>query len=268
MGDLVRRTLQKKPHLRVVQHEHEKLLTFIFKLEGNLPRALRKENPGVYSYLFEPREKKHWTNILLKAYQSRSASGKSVRLSLRFWLNQLLRNAIDTLSRNATSQGKPCDSNIKKEVELLKTFLSKKRGRHGHPRRRERDAIRFAKRYEELLPQTNMLKTFVKSRKEQDDETLGRNAEKELRFQWLSHVTKGEALQHLPTINQNSETKSSTLKGKWAAWQLSVGIIYCEEKAPNRRTLGPNTIYYKYIRRGKQLLKKSSPATKRAPNPR
>jgi hypothetical protein len=96
---------------------------------------------------------------------------------------------------------------------------------------------------------------------------LGRNAEKELRYQWLPHATRGEAFQHLPTINQMSETKHSTLKGKWAAWQLAVGIIYCEEKAPNTRTLEPNTIYYKYIPWGKQLLKKSSPATKLDPDP-
>ena len=255
MGDLVRRALQKRPHLHI--QKHRKSLDFVFTFEGSFPRALREENPRLYSFLFRPRKKGDWVNVLSKAYNSRSASGKgqkSVRLSLRFWLNRLLLNALDILLHNAKNKkdkGKQYNNDIQKELETLKTFLRRKPGPHMYPRRQERDAIRFATRYEELKPQAKKLKAFVKSQKEKDEKALGRDAEKELRFQWLSYVTKGEALQHLPTINNNPETKSSTLNRKWAAWQLSVGVIYCEEE----KRLGPNTIY-KYILLGKKRLRK------------
>jgi hypothetical protein len=264
MSDPVKRTLRAKPHLRIAQHERKKFLEFIFTVEGSFPSALHKQNPSLYSYLFEPRKKGDWINVLLNAYDSRSAAGKSIRLSLRFWLNKLLLNALDTLAHNAISKGKQYDGDIKKEIETLKDILRKKPGPHRSPRRQEQDAIRFATRYEELKPQAKKLKAFVKNQNGHDEKVLGQNAEKELQFQWLSHVTKGDALQHLPTINNNPVTRSSTLNGKWAAWQLSVGVIYCEEKVPNRRIKrGPDTIY-EYIRRGKTLLKEGNPANKRA----
>ena len=139
------------------------MLDFIFTFEGHFPRALRKENPRLYRFLFEPRKKSDWTSVLLKSYYFRSASGtgkKSVRLSLRFWLNRLLLNALNNLVCEATSKGKQYDGDIKEEVEILKTFLKRKSGPHGHPRRQEQDAIRFAKRYEELKPQAKKLKNF------------------------------------------------------------------------------------------------------------
>lgn len=264
MGDLVRRTL-KKPHLRVVQHRES--LDFIFTREGSFPSALRKENPSLYRCLFKSRKKGDWTDLLVKGYGSRVASGKgqkSVRLSLRLWLNRLFLNALDSLVSNAVSKGTPYKGDIKQEVEAFKAFLTRKPGPHRAPRRQEQDAIRFAKRYEELKPQARKLKAFVKQQNNQDEKALARAAEKALPSKWLSYITQDDALQHLPTINNNPETRSSTLNGKWMAWQLSVAVIYCEEKVSSGRiTRGPDTIY-KYIGRGKVLLKKTNLANKRA----
>lgn len=261
MGDLVKRTLRKKPHLRIVKHR--KSLDFIFTYEESFPRALREENPRLYRCLFASRKKGDWVNILLKAYSSPSSTGKGqkkVRLSLRFWLNRLLLNALDILASNAMGRGHKYKGNIKEEVESFKGFLRRKPGPHKSLRRKERDAIQFAKRYEELKPQAKKLKAFVKEQNNHDEKALGQAAERVLRFKWLPYVTRGEAFQHLPTINNDPETTSSTLNGKWAPWRLSVGILYCcEESIQNsKKHLGPNTIY-KYVQRGNKLLRKKAP---------
>ena len=175
------------------------------------------------------------------------------------------RNSSSYSLARGCRKGTPYKGDIKQEVEAFKAFLTRKPGPHRASRRQEKDSIRFAERYEELQPQARKLKAFVKQKNNQDEKALGRAAEKALPFKWLSYVTQGDALQHLPTINNDPETRSSTLNGKWAAWQLSVGVIYCEEKVSGGRIeRGPDTIY-KYIRRGKVLVKKTNLANRRAP---
>jgi hypothetical protein len=255
MADLVRHALQKRPHLRIENHRNS--LDFIFKFEGSVTRALRNEHPKLYRILFEPKKSKSWTDILMLAYHS-EASGqdkKTVKQWLRFWLNRIFVNAFDVLLSRAAFENLSQEDKdyVEKEIAIHRKFLRRKSGRRKSNRRQEQDAIRFARRHSQLIPQVRMLEAFVSKRRLDDEKGLGQAAENQFQFEWLHHVIKGEALKHLPTINNNPASATSMLNGNWAPWQLSVGILYCEEE----KHLEPNTIY-KYILLGKTLLRKKA----------
>jgi hypothetical protein len=258
MSDLVRRALQKRPHLQIKKHRDS--LDFIFKFEGSVTRALREDHPRLYRILFEPRTKRSWTNTLMLAYHGNGSERdkKSVKQWLRFWLNRIFVNAFDVLLDRAISENlsKEDRAYLEKQVEIHKNLLRRKSGPRKSKRRQKEDAIRLARRHLRLVPQVRSLKAFVLRQQTDDERVLREAAEKTFRFQWLRHVTQGAALQHLPTINNDPTTTRSHLNGGWSAWQLSVGIIYCEEEVlKGRTTLQPNTIY-KYINRGNILSKK------------
>lgn len=266
MGDRVRRALQKRPHLRIEKHRNS--LDFVFKFEGSVTRALREEHPQLYRIIFEPRKNKSWTDVLMLAYHS-EASGqdkKTVKQWLRFWLNRIFVNAFDVLLSRATSENlsKEDRDYVEKQIAIHKDLLKRKSGPPRSQQRQEQDAIRFARRHAQLMPQVRMLKAFLLRQKMDDEKVLGQAAENEFQFEWLHHVTQGTALQHLPTIDNDPTTTKSQLNGRWTARQLSVGIIYCKEEAlQGRIRLQPNTIY-RYINRGNVLLKKRTPAPKPA----
>jgi hypothetical protein len=261
MGDLVGHALQKRPHLRIEKHRNS--LDFVFKFEGSVTRALREERPQLYRILFEPRKNKSWTDVLMHAYH-KEASGqdkKTVKLWLRFWLNRIFVNAFDVLLSNAISENLSNEDRnyVETEIAFHKNLLKRKSGPRKSLLRREQDAIRFARRHSQLVPQVSLLKAFVLKQKMDDDKVLGRAVEKEFQFDWLPYVTQGEALQRLPMINNDPNTQRSRIRGKWSSWQLSVGILYCEESALNsKRHLGSNTIY-KYVLLGKKLLREKVP---------
>src|ERR1700688_3494324 len=104
MGDRVRRALQKKPHLRVEKHQNS--LHFIFKFEGSVTRSLREEDPRLYRILFQQREIKYWTDVLMLAYHRKASEqdGKTVKQWLRLWLNRIFINACDVLLNKAISE--------------------------------------------------------------------------------------------------------------------------------------------------------------------
>lgn len=258
MGDRVRRALQKKPHLRVEKHQDS--LHFIFKFEGSVTRALREERPRLYRILFSRRKSNYWTDVLQLAYHSKVSGpdGKTVKQWLRLWLNRIFINAFDVLLSKAISENlsKEDRDYVEKEIAFHKTLLKRKHGPPISQRRQEQDAIRFAQSHLQLMPQVKMLRAFVSRQKADDNKALGETVENEFRFEWLHHVTRGTALQHLPTIDGDSTTSKSQLNGSWTARQLSVGIIYCKEEALKGRVrLQPNTIY-RYINKGNVLLKK------------
>jgi hypothetical protein len=266
MGSSLRRTLRQKPHLRIEKHGDS--LDFIFKFEGSVTRALREEQPRLYDILFRQKESKYWPHVLKLAYHSKASGpdGKTVKQWLRLWLNRIFINAFDVLLSKAISENLSKDDRdyVEKEIAFHKTLLKRKHGPPISQRRQEQDAIRFAQIHLQLMPQVKMLRAFVSRQKADDNKALGQTVENEFRFEWVHCVTRGTALQHLPTIDGDLTTSKSQLNGSWTARQLSVGIIYCKEEALKGRVrLQPSTIY-RYINKGNVLLKKITPAPKPA----
>jgi hypothetical protein len=249
---LVRRAL-KRPHFRIVQSRESLDLTLT--VQGSVPHTLKEENTGLYRALFRPKERVRWVEILMQAYSAPAPRGKKpIKLAIQFWIHKLLVDALSILLSNAKDAGGQYESFLEKEIESLAKSLRRKPGPHKSRRKRESDAVRFAVRHKTLIPEVSGLKEFIRRHTGGDDKLLGEAATEELHYEWLSHVTQGQALQNLPMINGDPATARSHLRGKWAPWQLSVGIIWCEEKAQHPTTrLGASTVY-KYILQGNKIL--------------
>ena len=262
MINLVRSAINKRPRLSAL-HQTAESLEIVFVCEGSVPAALQEEYPLVHRVLrsSQPKGGKAWTKILRKAYRGKESNkGKSIRRGLHQYVHELLERALLIVLESAqgTEESYP---GIDEEIRQLREIATGKRGHPKSTRRQERDAIRFAQRYQKLKPEVTKLHKFVHDHGSSDDHLVGRAAEKALKYEWLDVVTRGNALGHLPTNGSGTAKSESRLTGKWQPWQLAVGVMH--EQQGDQKRFESNTIL-KYVSLGKSHLKKKKTPNKAA----
>jgi hypothetical protein len=253
--------------------------TFVFGI--SLRSKIRSHNRHVYNSLFKSGGPV-WTAALQKAYISAHSGKKRVAEYIDTMLYTVFRDALQILMEDAKTLAKKNDTSYRSfdgkdhpallpkivENEAIIFALTSHREK-GRKRTRPVDMtrpIRLAKRQATLEPQVNLLRQAVdaiKAKGVKDENTMQTEigvAFKE--YDWINHVVKGHAFLDLPQNGSDTTTTQSSLGGEWAPWQLTMGILACEEKIHHRgRPLGVMAIL-KMVTQGKKLLTNSEAAHK------
>lgn len=257
----LRKIINKRPHLKINSRGHSLRLTFEF--QASIPHTLRKKAPQLCDALLGVKEHQAWVDTLLKVHShSLVKKEKAAKVWLRRGFRKLLLDALSHLLAKSKVVGKKYEPSTKKQFDAIEQFRRKRLPVHNRRHGQKKDALAFANRHKELLPQVTDLRNFIADHRELPEPELRLEIEKHPTFGkrgWLRLVTRGNALQHMPVRRDYHEPATTDLKGNWTSWQLSVGIIYCEEEAKvSRMRLSPNTIYYKYILCGNRIIKNNS----------
>ena len=194
-------------------------------------------------------------SAFVKAYGTAKYDGEPVKKRMRFLLREVMVGALLILLEK-NKEVFQLDENTVKEEQLNLRKGVVKSGPPRRERKRERTAKRLATRYVELLPKVREIRKFVEDEESSLSDTELRAAIlRKFQDPWVSLITSGCALKNLlPIPDHDSEIETLSSKG-WTARQLTVGIIVCEEKVRRPEfSLGPTTIYEKYIALGKQLI--------------
>lgn len=231
---------------------------FIFTVP--IQSRFRRENSEIYKILFK-RKKIKWIQALEKVYPE-ARRGKRIAEFMDTLLYKLFSDAL--LILNTDTHGFVADHTPFK-IKFSEDYqgaTARRKGRRSNPRRAEID-VRLWLRYDALHSQTENLRHFLDQMRREgidDEEQLRRKVAAAFGKEgWTLYVTSGAAFERLPANSSlGTAVVSSSLGGRWAPWQLAVGIIRCQEGARNRgKMLSPWTIF-KAIMHGKKLRSDSS----------
>jgi hypothetical protein len=257
IAKIVKRLAGKQPHLHIDQTSDS--LSLIFTFRGCFPRELRHIDAGSHQELFAAYEaqQKGWAHFLMEAYEERLPKEKPINQWFQYWLYHMQLRASAILLAKAKKAG----SDNQRDVEAeLKTLETEGRRSSGRPRRAKEEvegtAIKRAKRYAELQPETDKFRLLVNQHSALVESELLGIGQEQLGYAWIRLLPV--ALNNLPRKENDAATRSYALTGKWAPWQLSVGLIYAEEMEQHPDTVpGPDRIY-KSILFGNKLLENNS----------
>jgi hypothetical protein len=247
IGEVVKK-IWKPPKFMI--REKKNRTEFVFFIKFNIARKIKGVEPAVHRLLFGP-GRPSFRRVVKQAWRRAYYGRERVRdLTERV----LLATCVDALAAlyEEADLPKPLNARLSGGAEAVRNFA--KRKRRPDSLQRKATAKRVAGRYAQLFPEVQALWKKLKSRPRTSDEnSLKKVIEGEFCYTWIPHVVSGKALQNLPDIPAHGRVES--LNGmKWTPRQLTVGIIWCEERERNQTfTVQPNTLLEDYLPLGRKL---------------
>jgi hypothetical protein len=248
--------------------EADGITTFAFGVP--LRDTLRSLDKNVYRSLFESGGPP-WTAALETAYSSAHSGEKTAAEYIDTVLYTVFLEALKILIKDAkslsTKYKEPYRTEFEQSIEADVTDFTEKSpresGRRRNKRKDDETAIRLSERYKHLKPLVDNLRKLINKLRHDGigDENMlhAELASAMTEYDWIRHVTSGMAFEELPPKAGYTAPVRSSLGKEWASWQLTVGIIRCEEAETTDRRHKPGVItIYRRIMRGRKLLKQSS----------
>jgi hypothetical protein len=224
---------------------------FIFTVP--IQAAFKRQDPTIHRILFEAKTTK-WTSAIEKAYPETRSGKKLIKEFIDTLLYKVFYEALLVL--NTDTEGLAGDY-TKFKQEFTGNFRAaspRTPGKRPIPNRAQLEE-RLARRYEALLPQLRELRTFVDrlTHSGMTDSLLGMKVTAAFKGDWVSFAASGSAFERLPgALSRSVSEIATTLGGKWAPWQATVGVIRCEEAKRNPKNPLSVVSIYKMIMAGKK----------------
>lgn len=227
---------------------------FIFSVP--IKSRFQKLAPRNYEILFRTK-KTAWIDALERAYREAQSRKHKYLKNLDVGLYKLFSEALLILTTDIEGLTEDYAETMREEAIKFREAVPRSRGQKPAPKRLKR----LAKRFKILLPRMRELHKFVKEQKKSGidtEEGLREKVKEAFQDDWIPIVITGAAFQRLPSYAaQGGGEISSSLGGKWAPWQLTTGIIRCEEETLTHKALTATTVY-KNVMQGRKPSSKPS----------
>lgn len=235
----------------------EKGTDFVFQVPS-FPRELKKKYPEYFQVMFAG-ARKRWKQELENSYKETIFDGRPIRLRIERLLYNVFLNALSHyLEETAQVLGQEYGSWIDGELKALKKEGGRERRkklseaeRKSQEQQEEERAGRLSRRYSELLPEVREVRKFIKKvpdSKRKNLVALYRQVQVHFKYKWLRLIHKELEHKLLGRISSRKLEKFSLAMKDWAARDLTLGIIICEQKETDPSLKGGfRTIYRKYI---------------------
>jgi hypothetical protein len=229
---------------------------FICRLPFCIPARIRRKQPATFMMLFST-QKVDMKQELEKAYWETTYKRVPVNRLIEGALRSVLTKAVSNIFMKAKRSNDPHAKYMEGGPE---EFAKAARPRRvSNTKLREKRAIRLARLYQKVLPTAAEILEFMKHCDHKNDhERCKTDLEKNFPKSWITYVTRGGALRHLPEI-PGHDTSQSLDNLDCTPRQLAVGVVWSVEDARGEQpSLSANTILQDYIPLGAKLLGISS----------
>lgn len=249
IGGLARK-IWKRPKFRVGLPSNT--TEFIFSLGFSIPKKVKNHHLAFHSLLFDPK-RSAWSRALNRSYKEARQGSQRVRDVSERMLFKVFAQALAILFEEARLSEGPYKGFIEGDAQAV--LETAKRRRRPPDRARKTCAKRMAERYDSLLPEVKALLKFITCPAQRVKNTnVAQVVGEQFSQEWVKHVTEGIALQNLPLIAGHDNRTECLMELKCTARQLTVGIIFAEERQRNPKfDLQPNTILEEYLPLGRRL---------------
>ena len=252
-GELTRRIWQSP---KFFVQKPDNATAFVHQLPFRIPEKIRRRQVASFTMLFSSQAVDIKKEIE-EAYGRAKYRGTPVARLIDGALRAVLTEAMAEIFIKAKKSDDPYAKYMEGGRDSFATAARPRRV----PNRdlREKRAIRLARLYHKVLPTAAEILKFVKQydHHKNDHDRFRTDLENKFPIPWITYITRGKALQHLPEIPGHEA--SQTLSNLYCTRrQLAVGIVWAiEDERGEQPSLNATTILEEYIPSGRKLLGKS-----------